>query len=103
LDLSSFPIACNHVNFFGNIEIPWILVLYNCCPQIALNIMVRCSKPEIGKYIITRRMLVYKDTESIEKEIRYLYKILEYCLDEFEEILVEQDASVCDYVKNNIS
>ena len=103
LDLSSFPITCNHVNFLGNIEIPWILALYDCWPQIALNIMLRCSKPEIGKYIITRRKLVYKDTKSIKKEIRYLYKIIEYCLDEFEDIPVEQDTSVCDYVKNNIS
>lgn len=101
-DLCSFPIICNNVNLLRSIEVPWVLALYEAWPQIALNMLVRCSESEIGKYIITRKRLINRDTKSITKEIRYLNKILEYGLDEFEEISVDLYSSVCDYLKNNI-
>ena len=102
LDLCSFPLICSNVTLIRNIEVPWFLALYEAWPQIALNLMLRCGASEIGKYIITRKSLINKDVSSITKEIRYLIQILEYCIDEFEDISVDLYSSVCDHIKNNI-
>lgn len=103
LDAASFPLMCNSVNLLREIEIPWLLVLFEYWPPIALHLMLRCSNSDLGEYVLTRSSLARASQEMIEKDIRYLIHCIEDNLDEMEEQMVEANYSVCYKLQNNIT
>ena len=102
LDCISFPLMCNYVNFFGQLEIPWCIALFEGWSFIALNRMVQGSKSEIGKYVYTRKQVIAMRVEDISSELVYLFNILNNNIEEFSEIGVDIHQSVCYRLQNNI-
>ncbi len=102
LDAATFPLMCNSVNLLRDMEIPWLLALYENWSPIALNLMIRCSNADIGEYILTRGRLASCSKELIGRDIEYLRKCIEYNLDEFEDDLIDRNRSICYYLQNNI-
>lgn len=102
LDRISLPLMCNHVNFFGQLEIPWCLALFEGWSFVALNRMVQGSKSEIGKYVYTRNRIIAMRLEDISAELMYLLHILKNNIEEFGEIGVDMHLSVCYRLQNNI-
>ena len=102
LDASSFPLMCNSVNLLREIEIPWLLVLFEYWSPIALSMMLRCSNSDIGEYVLTRNSLARVSEEVIERDIRYLIRCIMENLDEMEESIIEENCSICYNLQNNI-
>lgn len=102
LDAATFPLMCNSVNLLRDMEIPWLLALYENWSSIALNLMLRCSNADIGEYILTRSRLASCSKEVVDRDIKYLENCIEYNLDEFEDHMIDSDHSVCYYLQNNI-
>lgn len=102
LDAASFPLMCNSVNLLREIEIPWLLVLFEYWSPLALHLMLRCSNSDIGEYVLTRSCLARASKEMIERDICYLIHCIEDNLDEMEEQMIQGNYSVCYKLQNNI-
>lgn len=85
LDTLALPLEINHVTLMSSLELPWISALFRINFHLALFMLVRGSKTENCKKIVTRRFLSDLSGEKVASEIQYLMGILEKNLTELPE------------------
>ncbi len=102
LDMLALPLELNHVTLIGNLELPWLRMLFYVNTHLAMYMLVRGTKKENCEKLINYKFLAETPLETLASELGFLMEVMQKNLEAISETSKTRGWGIYEAIQQNV-